>query len=292
MKKRLTADQAAKFPDKKDLLADHGNKEGVETSSSYSKLKISIGNRRPLSSGKENAGCDKLNVTKRAASSFSAKSPLKRQKSEHEAPSQVQPNTKPLESLAPRPRTPLPPPVLRDPFEGRHREKLQIKALGALKKMGPTKRGSNSGSTGSSIVSSFGGVLADVHDLSQSPAPFKLERRLLSQAAAAAALRGREVMHLSVRGGSGGCGDTINLGGAGTFSVSKFLGGGTYGSVFELKPRGSQRQSAMAPVALKVELGVRHLPWELHILRCGRARSSRKRQHCHLFLLVLPSLAS
>ena len=47
--------------------------------------------------------------------------------------------------------------------------------------------------------------------------------------------------------------------------------GGTYGSVFALRP---ETESTLRPhtVALKVEAGVRHLPWELHILTKLRRR--------------------
>lgn len=184
-------------------------------------------------------------------------------------------------AAAPPPPKPRPPPAapklrLLDPYEATHRDGMQRQVLEAMAP-GAASPPLPPSSTSSSSTSSSGelapraekGELGTVVNLRLHPAPFRCERRTLTAAAAAAASVRREAMHLSSKGG----GDQLVLGRLGAFGIAKFLGGGTYGSVFSLRPKhldsaaGAGATGAMVSVALKVETGVRHLPWEMHVLR-------------------------
>lgn len=139
-----------------------------------------------------------------------------------------------------------------DPFETQHRKSIQKVGLNYL--LRPTAK-----------------INGDIFNFLQHMSPFRLEKKLLAKGAAAMAGVSRAQSIIVVKEGLNlvlGDPEQRHSVGAGEFNVGKYLGGGTYGSVFALRPANA---ASGDDIALKVENGVRHLPWEFHVLRCKRS---------------------
>jgi hypothetical protein len=98
----------------------------------------------------------------------------------------------------------------------------------------------------------------NVHDFRNEAAPFRLEEKKMKKTIKTVHLKSTRnnddvrIIELSKS-------TDVGL----QFIVDKFLGGGTYGAVFCLKEKLSQSST----VAIKIEKGTRHLPWEFHIIK-------------------------
>jgi hypothetical protein len=136
-----------------------------------------------------------------------------------------------------------------DPYEAQHRKNIQKAGLDCV------LRTSSSNSNG------------NIFNYMQYASPFHLEKKLLSKGVAAMAGVSRAQSVIVVKKGT-----NLILSdpkqehgtGAGQYRVGKYLGGGSYGSVFSLRPLDN---SMTNDFALKVETSVHHLPWEFHVLR-------------------------
>jgi len=135
-----------------------------------------------------------------------------------------------------------------DPFEAHHRRNIQKAGLDYVLRTSSNSDG-------------------NIFNFMQQASPFRLEKKVLPKGVAAMAGVSRVQSNIVVKKGTHLIlSDTThkNGDGAGQYSVGKYLGGGSYGSVFSLRPFDT---SLKDDFALKVETSVHHLPWEFHVLR-------------------------
>jgi hypothetical protein len=181
-----------------------------------------------------------------------------------------------------------------DPFEHSHRECMQQRALGSetLSKIvrdtpSKDKKGKVAGKFETPVASqrhSLGLDESVIYDCRELRAPFRIEKKKIS---GAAVLNHSSSVKTSLVLKNPTTDDPQNMKafqegslllgvgnfGPGLFSIGKFLGGGTYGSVFQVNPcegKNERYSNTGKSFAMKIEVGVRHLPWELNILRCER----------------------
>lgn len=143
-----------------------------------------------------------------------------------------------------------------DPFEKTHRAETQHKVLPTVLNFDAQREGPSSWK---------------VFDFRNEPSPFKITKKKLAAAAAGAAQKSMSLVPIRAAEGKPleSLGrlelDDGKKGGkcAGSFAILKFLGGGSYGSVFSIRPLSAPNVKS---VAIKIEKGRQTLPWEVYVL--------------------------